>query len=137
MPVAEWTSSFATGNEIVDCQHQELFALVNRLHDGIVAGQGKNVLAASLEELAAYTVQHFAAEERLMREAAYPGAAEHQAEHRKLTQKATRIIADYRAGRFVLSVTLSLFLAEWLNHHIRQVDKRMAQYLQGHRGIAA
>jgi len=68
-----------------------------------------------------------------MREAAYPQAVSHQAEHRKLASEAKRIIEGYRAGTYVLSVTLSMFLVEWLNHHIKQIDRQMVEHLKSRR----
>ncbi len=130
MPVAEWDRNLETGHPIVDQQHQELFRLVNSLHDGIVSGRAEEAITTSLDGLARYVAQHFAVEEELMQKSAYPAAAAHLAEHRKLTAEATKIISDYRSGKVTLSVTLSMFLVNWLNHHIREVDQRMISFVR-------
>ncbi len=130
MPVVEWDRKLETGHPLVDQQHQELFRLINSLHDGIVSGRAQPAITATLDGLARYVAQHFAVEEELMRTVAYPAAAAHRAEHAKLTAEATKIIADYRSGRVTLSVTLSMFLVTWLNHHIREVDQRMIAFVR-------
>jgi hemerythrin len=131
MPVAVWDDSLKTGHRIVDRHHQELFQLVNALNDAILAKQGRDVLDKCLDALAQYVAKHFAAEEGLMQQAGYPEMAAHQAEHRKLTAEATKLITDYKSGALTLSATLAMFLVNWLNRHIREVDRRMVAYVRG------
>ena len=130
MPVAVWDESLKTGHAVVDRHHQELFQLVNALNDAILTKQGRAAVDGCLDALAQYVAKHFAAEEGLMQKAGYPETAAHQAEHRKLTAEATKVIADYKSGALVLSATLAMFLVNWLNHHIREVDRRMVAYVR-------
>jgi hemerythrin len=116
----------------VDAQHQELFRMVNDLHDAIVAGKGKDVLQPTLEKLAKYTMEHFRSEEALMAEIKYPALGTHKNKHDELTRQVKELVEKYRTGKAVLGVTLSSFLADWLRHHIKEDDMALIKYTQTH-----
>lgn len=136
MAIAIWNDAYLTGDALVDQQHRNLFQMVNDLHEAVVSGKGKEVLKPTLKKLATYTVEHFATEERLMQRAGYPGYTGHKAKHEALAGQATKLIGDYEAGRAVLTITLSQFLADWLRHHINEEDKGMITWLRAKAGTA-
>ncbi len=53
---AKWLDEYTTGNHKVDQQHQHLFEIVNKLHDAMKLGHGKEVLKETFDELIKYTV---------------------------------------------------------------------------------
>jgi hemerythrin len=128
--IAKWDDSYRTGQPLIDRQHQELFRLVNDLHGAIVAHTDRGMIAPTLEKLIVYTIQHFHAEEALMSQVAYPDLFIHRKKHQDLTKRAREIQEEYRAGRLVLSITLSSFLADWLRHHIKEDDMALVAYLR-------
>lgn len=130
MPLAPWNDSYRTGDATVDHQHQELFAMVNELHDSIVAGHGREKIGPTLTRLAAYVGTHFQTEERLMQAQGFPALAGHKAKHDQLGKDAARIVSDYETGRAVLTIGLSRFLADWLRHHIDGEDKAMIAWMR-------
>jgi len=132
MPIAKWDDSFRTGHELVDKQHQELFRMVNNLHDAIMAGKGKDILEPTLKELTKYTIDHFRDEEKLMASIRYPQLVPHKKKHEELTGQVTQLLEKFDAGKLVLSVTLSTFLADWLRHHIKEDDVALINYLKVH-----
>jgi hemerythrin len=129
MTIAIWNDSYLTGNQAVDNQHQELFKMVNDLHHAIVSGHGKELTGPTLDRLVSYTVSHFKSEEELMRLVNYPAYGQHRTKHLALTDEVSEFVSKYRRGEFVLSTTVSSFLANWLAHHIKQDDIR---YFQEH-----
>ena len=129
MPIIAWDVKYATGNATVDKQHQELFAMVNTLHDGVIAGKGKDVLGPTLDKLAAYGVEHFKVEEGFTK--GYPNLARHQAKHVDLTKQAVDIIGGYKSGKSVLPIALSKFLGDWLKQHIMEEDIVLVNWLKG------
>jgi len=131
MAIAIWDDAYLTGDAAVDLQHRNLFKMVNELHDAVVAGKGKEVLKPTLGKLAAYTIEHFGVEERLMQRAGYPGYPGHKAKHDALTTQAKTLIANYDSGKAVLTITLSQFLADWIRHHINEEDKGMIMWMRG------
>jgi hemerythrin len=130
MALITWDDTFRTGNHLVDTQHQELFRMVNELHEAIVTGRGKDVLNPTLEKLVNYTVQHFGAEEALMRKVGYPAFQVHRSRHLHLAEKVKDLVGKYGRGELVVSITLSRFLADWLQHHILDNDLALIQYVQ-------
>jgi len=137
MPIAKWDDSYRTGHDLVDTQHQELFRMVNDLHDAIVAEKSKDILAPTLEKLAKYTVEHFRCEEGLMNQMQYPALSAHRKKHEDLTKEVKVLVENYRSGRAVLSITLSNFLANWLRHHIKEDDAALVKYLRSRSGTVA
>lgn len=133
MALISWDDTFRTGNYLVDTQHQELFRMVNDLHEAIVAGRGKDVLNPTLDRLVNYTIKHFGAEEALMRSVGYPAFQVHRAKHIDLADKVKDLVGKYGRGELVVSITLSRFLADWLQHHILENDLALIQYVQAHK----
>lgn len=137
MSVANWDDSYKTGHRTVDRQHQELFRLVNSLHDAIVANKGKESLGPTLDRLAQYTIDHFQAEEALMDRVGYPDRDAHKAKHAALTDQVKELKEKFSAGRAVLSITLSSFLADWLRLHIKQEDMALIKFVNASTQAAA
>lgn len=132
MPIAQWGDTYKTGHETVDTQHQALFRMVNELHDAIIANKDQSVLFPTLERLAKYTVEHFKTEEALMTRISYPHYSRHREKHQALTKEVQELAEKYRSGKAVLSMTLSTFLAKWLQHHIKEDDVALVKYLKEH-----
>ncbi len=132
MPLIAWDKKFVTNNLDVDRQHQELFVMVNTLHDAITARHGKDVLVPTLDKLATYVVKHFKTEEVLMQAKRYPKYAEHKTKHDELTRQAVEIINGYKSGQLVLTLTLSRFLGDWLSTHILGDDLAMIAWIKEH-----
>lgn len=132
MAIAIWDDSYRTGNIVVDTQHQQLFQMVNDLHDAIMAGKSKEILTPTLKKLANYTIEHFQSEEKLMAGVNYPARAEHIRKHEDLTKQVKELAEKYASGKCVLTIILSNFLADWLRHHIKGDDIALVKYLNEH-----
>ena len=73
--------SLVTGNEMIDGQHKELIAKINKLVDCCEQSSGKLEAIKMLDYLSDYTEFHFGAEEKLQEEISYPGLEEHKKQH--------------------------------------------------------
>ena len=62
----QWTEKYATGVDEIDDQHKEIFNQLNRLHDAITSGLGKEVIEDILAFSQDYAAKHFAFEEACM-----------------------------------------------------------------------
>ena len=129
---AEFDDSLVTGNEMIDTQHKELIARINKLLllcENEKPAQREAV--ETLDYLADYTEFHFAAEEKLQEEIGYPGLAEHQKKHEELRQTVRDLygMLDDQEGptaAFVEKVYESV--VRWLYAHIRGFDRSVAEY---------
>jgi hemerythrin len=120
----EWTTILGVGVSEIDDQHKKLIALINKLHDAMRAGQGKQVLEQTLQELADYTVYHFETEEKYMQQFKYPGYLKHKAAHAAFVKKVTDFQKDFAGNRLNVTLDLMNFLRDWVNNHIRETDKQ-------------
>lgn len=129
MTFVKWDAKYEVGVAVVDNQHRTLFDHVNRLHDAMQAGHGKDEIGKTLAFLAKYTVDHFRTEEDLMKSSSYPGFAAHKAIHDDLTHQVVELQAKLDKGSQMLSLPVMHFLRDWLAHHISEEDKKMAVHL--------
>ena len=67
----QWNTSYSVKVEAMDAQHKRLFEIIRELYTAMRAGHGKQVVGEVLHRLIEYTVQHFAAEEKLMEKNGY------------------------------------------------------------------
>ncbi len=130
MALFTWKDEYAISEPRIDAQHRRLFELAGNLHSAMLAGQAKNVLGGLLNELIAYTREHFSTEESLMRRCSYPDFQRHKIQHDDLTFTVLAFRRDFEAGKVALSVELLGFLKEWLAHHIAESDRRVGEHLR-------
>ena len=129
MPFCEWDPSSSVNVPEFDGQHRQLFALVNHLHEAMLQGMGRALMSGAIVELTRYARTHFAAEEAFMRARAFPGLAQHCAEHAAFSGQVREFQQRYDLGGVNLSVELLDFLAGWLQKHIRVADREYAPQL--------
>jgi len=127
-PVMSWSAALATGHGEIDAQHRKLIDIANRLNEAMQRGGGRPAIGAALEELVRYTTFHFEFEEKLMKNANDPQAAQHRGEHRKLVGDVLAQKARFDRGDALSSELLS-FLRDWLVNHIVKTDKVLARKL--------
>jgi len=84
-----------------------------------------------------YANNHFAMEEKYMKELEYPEYGLHKAEHEKVILNFSGLkpelekikISGSFAGSYELSVATDQMLVDWLLDHIAKVDKKLADFL--------
>lgn len=129
MPLYNWTPSCSVGVMQFDKQHQHLFILINDLNSAMQAGQGRVVLGSIIMALSAYAKDHFTAEEAAMRRTSYPKLAEHYQEHQAFTTRVSEFLAEFEAGKMLISIDVLSFLSNWLKNHIMHSDQAYAAHL--------
>jgi hemerythrin-like metal-binding protein len=125
----EWNNDYSVGIGSIDAQHQNLFRIVGELYAAMSAGQGKTVLAKTLDRLVQYTASHFAHEERLMGLHGYPDLAAHKAQHDALKAKVLQFQADFESGHVAMTTQLFQFVNDWLVVHIQGTDRKYVPFL--------
>jgi len=132
MALVTWDKSYSVSVQKFDAQHQKLFALLNELHDAMQKGQGQAMVENTLSALSTYTLTHFREEEEALRKANYPGLAAHQMEHKKFVNQVGQFAEQLKSGRLASSISVLIFLKDWLAKHIQQTDRAYGAYLNGH-----
>ncbi|TYQ30402.1 bacteriohemerythrin [Pseudanabaena sp. UWO310] len=130
-PIACWQEKYLTGNLQVDRQHQQIFEIVNALHEAVVARESIYRLQELLEYLATHTIEHFQSEEALMMAMDYPDYDRHKQNHDRLLSVVDSLLLQMRDCHTVTITTdITQFLTDWLSHHIKGEDRKMIHFLQ-------
>lgn len=127
MTIAHWEARFETGIPLIDEQHRALFDAINALAESFKAGQASAQVKESLDFLANYTLVHFDSEERHMREMGYPKIHLHIQEHTNLLAQVQNLQFRQEGG-FMVTADVALFFADWLAHHINEVDMGYVEF---------
>ena len=127
MALLTWSSKFSVEVKQLDDQHKKLIDIVNRLHDAMRIGKGKEAMAEVLNSLLTYTKEHFATEEQLMKAHSYPGYATHKQEHNQLVMQVLDVQKGMQEG-VVLTHQVMNFLKNWLQNHIQGTDKKYGPF---------
>ena len=118
MDALVWGPRFFTGHGEIDAQHQELFNKVASLHAAMREGKGRKIIGELLVFLAAYTEEHFTAEESILQKAGYATLPQHQKLHHQLLAQVGEVKRRFDAGEALKTMEVSEFLADWLRTHI-------------------
>ncbi|MFV1985330.1 MAG: bacteriohemerythrin [Thiohalomonadales bacterium] len=131
MSLITWTKEqYGTDVEFADEQHKKLFDLLNALHDVIPAGD-KDTVSSNLDSLLNYVAEHFHAEESIMQEKAYAGYEEHKAQHDKFLAECGDLKNKYLAGEQEITTESTVFIKDWLDEHIPNIDRLYTPVLNG------
>lgn len=130
MAVIKWQPAYACGVTAIDYEHRELVRMVNGIYEAIRADITEGVLPAIVEELIDYTVEHFAHEEELMREAGYPDLAAHEKLHRQLESTVQLTRQRLASGEQGMGMEIFNFLRHWLLDHIVETDLPAGHFIR-------
>jgi hemerythrin len=130
MSYLKWTEAYSVNNAEIDEQHKKLFSLVNELHDAMKEHRGGDLLGTVIA-LVEYTDYHFKTEERLLRTCSYPAYDEHKEMHESLTRRAQSMKEGFESGSTPTPIEVLLLIANWLNNHILDEDRKYKPYIHG------
>ena len=129
MALMAWSPAFSVKIKKFDDQHMKLVAMVNELHDAMKEGKGHEILGNILNGLITYTATHFADEEKLLAQHYYPELAQHKAIHAELVKQVLELQGKFKSGQAILTLSVMIFLKDWLVKHIQGDDKKYGVYL--------
>ncbi len=129
-PRAQPAPVILTGVDAIDEQHQHFVSLVGWVNDLSPAELETAAGRALLAELVNYAAFHFAFEQNMMREAGYPDAAVHVAEHEAIAAQLHAHVGkpSWKAGDHTRFMT---FLWRWFVDHAEHRDREFAEFARG------
>ena len=129
----EWSPQLAVGIEVIDAQHRELFRRVDRFVNALAEQASAAETMHLLGFLGEYVVTHFADEEALMAEHAYPGTGAHAAEHARFTATFEELRNEFaRLGTTPkLAEAVEREVCRWLFAHVGGTDRALADFVRG------
>lgn len=100
------------------------------LYQDLCASSGAQ-FAALFEQLRLHTEEHFAAEEALMANSAYPASAEHRSDHQRVLGEFARFGSRVQAGqtRFARAWLVEQ-IPDWFRSHLHNMDSSLAAHLK-------
>ena len=132
-----WTQRIETGIGVLDDQHRRYFSLVNECLSltGKVYSKKQvspDQLSERLRFLRLYAIEHFATEQRIMKEADYPGYQAHFDEHMFFLKRVGDLDKQLREDGFSnkLARELQFQILEWFIRHIQTEDMDVVGFLQ-------
>lgn len=117
-----WDNAFASGNSVIDDQHKHLLQLGSAFNSAILSTDNHYIAIGLVEELANYAIHHFKCEEEWLIAMGYPQIAVHHAQHEALKRDVVMRIMEIKRGGIPMNAELSLFLNDWISHHILEYD---------------
>jgi hemerythrin-like metal-binding protein len=124
--------SLAIGAPEIDAQHKALFEAAARFEAAAEALEPYDRLTELLASIVELAVEHFHAEERLMRGVGYPRLSDHFAEHAYVKQRFRSLVPRWEsegASEEMVRVVLG-FLDLWLNTHIAHSDRQIGDFIR-------
>lgn len=126
LPLFAWGEAHTLGIQLMDGQHKNLAALINRLGEELKAGQDAEQVKRSFAALGQAARAHFGAEERLLLDAGLEAAAErHRHEQSNLLHELAS--QSVKLGERSMALTMR-HLHDWLSRHI-EADRPYAREL--------
>ena len=125
----EFTEEYLTGLEMIDREHETLFEIVGRadkLIKSLDRSSGYDKIIQILEELKAYTKEHFSDEEEYMESIHYEGLDAQRRAHEAFIDKLENIdlnAVEDNPEEYLQK--LLEFLLGWLINHILYTDKKI------------
>lgn len=131
----EWTEAHRIGIEMLDYEHQDLFARLNELHEELLRHDEREKIEDCLGEIHARLAAHFALEARFMREKKYVDYARHKAEHDELLDEFVEFMSRFVSDPDVFyGEAEQKTLQHWVLDHVVTSDRRMTAITGGRSG---
>lgn len=136
MGLVKWSAQYQVDHPQIDDEHRYLFELINEFYDAFTASRSRTDVARLLNRLVEYSESHFQHEEKLMRDTAYPGLAEHRLKHKQLFEKIFQLNEKFEDRALNPTHDTISFLKNWIGDHILHDDVALAKHLRHSKAAA-
>jgi len=126
-----WKDELATGNATLDAQHKQLFQIANDLLDACSSGRSAGKINSTMQFLLDYAARHLKDEEKMQRKYGYPDYPNHKKQHEAFQAATEELAKQYSGGggTVQLVTAISSSVSDWLFNHIKQEDRKLAEYI--------
>ena len=124
-----WQPKFASGNPLIDRQHQEIFEITNRLIALIVDTENKPLICETLEQLRTAIEQHLHDEEALLTDLNYTEITGHRIVHNEIRMLLDEKIKTYIQGTHSAGVLLEFIVHQLIREHMLETDLSFFPFL--------
>ena len=130
METFHWEESMAVGVSLMDVDHRKLVEILASLQHSMGQSSSRALVAATIDTLTDYTMDHFRHEEEAMRVHDYPDAETHTTEHTELMMRLRAFKDRADLGDIASALELMDFLGAYLTTHMLNADKRLGVFLR-------
>jgi len=126
-----WDEKYATGIELIDSQHKELFSLTNELFRACMSDNEtlKGVFTETMGRMVDYVRFHFGAEQVLLQRIKYPDYQEHKKQHDKLIRDILDAVNAHNKGEKFVANQFVRTMRDWILSHIALTDKQYVAFI--------
>jgi len=125
-----WQHNYSVGNEWIDYQHKQIIKMINTLLDNYMhLDASSDKLHELLSSMTDYFQNHFDAEEKLLKDIAYPELEKHKKLHLDYVDKAVDFNFDIMMRKDNVSHAMMQFLIHWWESHILIEDMKYKEFL--------
>ena len=125
MQLLQWKPTYSLGIPAVDLEHRKMIEMINDVYSRIDREQEEESVQTALADIHAGISAHFALEERLMRESAWPEYADHKDDHEELLDQIRDIMDAYSDDPESGTEILRRRLSDWFGRHFATFDARL------------
>ena len=127
MPYFLWNTDLRTGSKSLDAEHRKLTLLIDAFIAASERDASVHTVSLQLDNLLAFTREHFEHENSDMRRIAYADCAIHEAEHTRVLHELQVLKQRIESGQHTSELGIYDFLRTWLHEHILNFDKPMVE----------
>jgi hemerythrin-like metal-binding protein len=124
-----WNESLSLGVPEIDAQHKGFLDIISEACKALTTYQAVARVEDLLARLEHYTVSHFADEEALMAQHAFPSLDGHRESHALFINRVQELREKVAVGERVGLPMLHL-LSDWLAFHINQADRHFVNFVR-------
>lgn len=131
-----WSQRIETGIEALDAQHRQYFDLVNDYLSAAATMTADSDrisdLGKKLDYLRRYAIEHFATEQKIMKDAGYEGYQAHFEEHMYFLRHVGALhkqLCD-EGHNDKLAREVYFYTLEWFTTHIQSADMKVVDFLK-------
>lgn len=124
-----WSPEYECGNDVIDGQHRNLFALVNEIMNAVLENKPKGDIELQLDDLVDQVADHFCTEEALLARTGYPLSTSHREAHRHLLELCKTMNQRFRKGELNIGDLFQFVALNVVSEHLINEDLKPAQAL--------
>lgn len=126
----DWHPAYESGNEAIDAEHRFLFSLANELLNAVVAKRPGGEIRPMVELLVLEIRKHFATEEAMLDEMAYPRLSHHREVHRRLLSRAEGLLASFKSDALEIGELFEFLARDVITRHMLGADRDFFAYVR-------
>jgi hemerythrin-like metal-binding protein len=123
-----WNPSYTVYDDVIDRQHQKLFATTNKLIDKYESGSEE--CYDVLSDLVEYLSEYFKTEQVVMMKLRFWAYEKHIKDYQRFIDKIEDFIKKYQNGQVCLTTEILTFLRDWIFSHTTKEDLKFGELLK-------